>query len=596
MNGFQEPPAAIPGVERVDSPMKPVLFTSFSPIALKRQLACAATWRPHVAAIVTVNNRLEAVDLPGLPDWVVPFTYEDDVRTGSFRVPMHRFAEAIAALQQPADPVVLANSDVSLCTSERPFTACAVEDGLSFMFRVDVGDRSETRTVYDEGIDVFLFRARHHRLLPREPFCMGLPWWDFYLPVNFLRLGFPVRRLPPGPACHEVHPQRWDPRSFERLAAALIECLFPQIVRPDYTRREILKLCSMVQNLLVSRAHGESLSAEDLQRLHRRLDAWTRRHDLRQALRSRAHFHRAAAHILPTTGLLRTSIRKRHFRLRLEDGEIVTASLRRSAFRAGRQSVFVLGSHKAGSTLLNRVCRSVLVCGRSSVADIPGDLSGRGHDFHRVEQDLDGLFDQPGFCFGGFRVLPHFLRNSERFIRSPKLLLVRDPRDMLVSMYYSWAYSHPLPQNPADRERWKELRRLYRDQSIDEFVLAEAEEVKDRVMDYVWMSKNMDHVRVFRYEDIIFAKDLLIDALVDCLGISLSPEQRKRILTKHDIRPVHEDPMKHIRKVTPGDHAEKLSAETIRHLNDLLMPAHRAFGYRAADAAPDNLASGLGNE
>ncbi len=573
--------------------MKPILFTSLAPRNLEHQLTCVASWRPHVSGIVSINHQAEADIFTGLPDWMGLFTYAGTVGDEQFHVPLHRFAEAIADLAQPTDPVVLCNSDIYVRKPPQPLEVYADTDGLRFLSRIDVDDTGSTHKVYDEGFDVFFFQARHHVLLPKEPFCLGQPWWDFFLPLNFLRLGFPVQRLQPSFAYHDIHPQNWDEVSFRVLGGAFMQALFPQFVQPNYRHREVLELCGMIRHLLISRDTGVSFTASDLQRLHRRLDAWPRRYDGR-IKRSRmlgfkrdsARLHRESSQgnsrpkLHPGGRLIARLLGQDwHFRFRLSNGTIVSTPVRHKANNGKPHSVFIFGTYKGGSTLLHWLCSDALALNKRSDVNVPSALGKQGNYFFRVEQDVDGLYEWPGFCFTGFRALPLFLRNSATFGRSPKLLLVRDPRDILVSTYFSWTFSHLLPKNPQDREHWLELREQFSVQTIDEFVLQHAEPLKAQMTDYLWMLEHTENHRVIRYEDIIFAKDLLLDAFSERLDIHLSRPQRRKLLAKHDIRPRQENIHEHVRKVIPGDHREKLTAETIARLNEIFAPVHQAFGY-----------------
>jgi hypothetical protein len=53
------------------------------------------------------------------------------------------------------------------------------------------------------------------------------------------------------------------------------------------------------------------------------------------------------------------------------------------------------------------------------------------------------------------------------------------------------------------------------------------------------------------------------------------------ILGWADIRPKNEQPTAFVRKVTPGDHREKLSSECIAKITETLRPAMDLFGYQA---------------
>lgn len=57
------------------------------------------------------------------------------------------------------------------------------------------------------------------------------------------------------------------------------------------------------------------------------------------------------------------------------------------------------------------------------------------------------------------------------------LLVLRDPRDILVSSYYSVAYSHPFPD---DKERTKEFlteRYRVRDMTVDQYVIEQSDDI-----------------------------------------------------------------------------------------------------------------------
>ena len=54
------------------------------------------------------------------------------------------------------------------------------------------------------------------------------------------------------------------------------------------------------------------------------------------------------------------------------------------------------------------------------------------------------IFLDRGYCYGGFRFLPESFE-IPILGQVKSLLLVRDPRDMLVSHYFSTRSSHPAP-------------------------------------------------------------------------------------------------------------------------------------------------------
>ena len=85
---------------------------------------------------------------------------------------------------------------------------------------------------------------------------------------------------------------------------------------------------------------------------------------------------------------------------------------------------------------------------------------------------------------------------------------------------------------------------------------------------------------VLKYENIIFDKARMVQDVAAHFGWTVGQGQIGAILKWIDVVPEEENPSAFIRKVTPGDHREKLSAETIAGLNQVLARAMEAFGYR----------------
>ena len=84
---------------------------------------------------------------------------------------------------------------------------------------------------------------------------------------------------------------------------------------------------------------------------------------------------------------------------------------------------------------------------------------------------------------------------------------------------------------------------------------------------------------LLKYEHYIFRKSALIALVAERFGWRASPELVARILAWADSRPDVEDPKAFVRRVTPGDHKEKLKPETIARLNEILAPTLELFDY-----------------
>ena len=189
---------------------------------------------------------------------------------------------------------------------------------------------------------------------------------------------------------------------------------------------------------------------------------------------------------------------------------------------------------------------------------------------------------RPGNVYGGIRDVPRAWLDAELFRNGLKLLIVRDPRDALVSEYYSNAYSHPIPAQNADHGEMAEIMLAQRKYAIahpiDEYVVERASALVRSIMEYAVVAR-MPNTRMFRYEDVVFDKAGLIASIARHFGWDAPAEAVKRILSRVDVRPDKEDPQAFVRQVTPGDHRRKLERATIARLGELLWPAMNLLGY-----------------
>lgn len=241
---------------------------------------------------------------------------------------------------------------------------------------------------------------------------------------------------------------------------------------------------------------------------------------------------------------------------------------------------FVFSVHKAGSSLLFGMLEDI--CKRCDIPaiSIPDILflEGIGDDNWQADEDIIPMFTS-GYIYFGFRVFPAILDNYTRLGDVNKVFLIRDPRDILTSQYFSFGgkhFSHRLPNNNA--EELVEYHRRDSHMGIDEYVLAHADVLHQKIRQY--REKIFDeNLLIVRYEDIFFQKAVWLDRIMTHIGVPVSKDIVDIVANGHDIRPVVEDPTKHIRRGTPGDYGNKLRQDTIEKLTVKFRDLMRDFGY-----------------
>lgn len=266
--------------------------------------------------------------------------------------------------------------------------------------------------------------------------------------------------------------------------------------------------------------------------------------------------------------------------LELSNGRAVTFAV--DTTLAG-PTYFVLGIRRSGSSLLNSICEAVARENGCHFLDVGGGFFFQNVPLPSWRRDpaLPGLL-HPGNVYGGFRDLPFALLDAPLFREGRKLLLVRDPRDALVSEYFSTAYSHPIPAQNTQRSEVHEM--MHRDReralrrSLEEHVLSSASHMRDTMLEYGAITE-LPLTKVLRYEDHILEKAGLIRTVAEHFGWHANAQLIDLILQWADVVPVAENPQAFIRKVVPGDHRNKLSTEAIARLDQVLAEPLRMFGY-----------------
>lgn len=241
---------------------------------------------------------------------------------------------------------------------------------------------------------------------------------------------------------------------------------------------------------------------------------------------------------------------------------------------------FAFGLYKAGSSLLYRTLRQLTRNSNIRYFDVLQQFRQVGHVLESCSFSQAGTtalrryVDRAGIVFGGWREFP---TNYELPLRADTrtYLLIRDPRDMITSHYFSLKYSHLTTGLEAkyilpERERLQNV-------DIDTFARSQVRQVARYFSNY----ESLTHTKLLlrRYEDIVFDRSRFVTDLCSHFGIEATKAKMRTVAERNDERPPSEDVHAHVRQVTPGDHAKKLSPTTIEFLNGELADVLSKYDY-----------------
>jgi hypothetical protein len=245
--------------------------------------------------------------------------------------------------------------------------------------------------------------------------------------------------------------------------------------------------------------------------------------------------------------------------------------------RPDQPSSVLLTMHRAGSKIAGRLIGIVHAHGGMPEVDLAlmaGKHGERAETFLLAHQNLLSL---KGRYFGPLR-FPTVAKLGD-YNDNRVILHVRDPRDCLVSKYFSNAFSHELPK-PADaRAQFLEMRKETLETPIDAFCLRAAKSYLGQFERLFEIAKSHPDVLRSRYEDMIANPVLWARRIARFAKVEMTPELKAAITKAAAFRVDKEDVNRDRRQVQPGDHLRKLKPETIAELTRIFRRPLKRFGY-----------------
>ena len=240
-------------------------------------------------------------------------------------------------------------------------------------------------------------------------------------------------------------------------------------------------------------------------------------------------------------------------------------------------SVLAFSHHKAGSTMLFGMLSAFSKAAGMTYVSVASELFARGVDLRSVEIEVD--WSRKGYCFGGFRFFPE--ASLPLIAEARSALLVRDPRDAVVSHYFSVRDSHPHPaRDGALRQRMIEDRERARATPIDDWVIENQGAAIESLASYIAQGfLRRPNVAIYRYEDVIYRKRAWADELLAWYGWKIPSVIVDRIVGEFDVFPKRVAADQHVRQVHPGNHRTILKPATREKLDVCFGHLLRVFGY-----------------
>jgi len=251
------------------------------------------------------------------------------------------------------------------------------------------------------------------------------------------------------------------------------------------------------------------------------------------------------------------------------------------------KSVLLFTTHKCASTFLPKVLKLIQKKSDLEHFDISGSIAINGYkyDFGKkyenheafIENNYSFLFKSKGYIYGPLRK-PFYFPGIKNY---KKIFFLRDPRDVLISAYYSFGWTHSLPFDNNTYRKFLNERTKIQNESIDEYVVRVGAEWLLPVYDKYKIIKedSDDDSLVLRYDEYMRDTKTFIKKIANYTSAELTRKQIALLSDKANPIAEKENNKSHKRSGRSRQFEEKLKKQTINMLNDTFCEALKYWGF-----------------
>jgi len=209
-----------------------VIVTSIAPGNLKNQQQAINSWQKLGFSVVSLNSRQEIELLQTNYQNVTFYSVEKDASAAVGKSLVY-LKDLFNYLQTRGTKICgLVNSDIRLEAGDGliDFLYKEGQNAVIFGSRVDV-ERPELTEgeIYQNGFDFFFFDKELLGLFPESKFCLGLPWWDLWVPAVAIQKGLTLKYLTTSVAYHCQHEVNYKQEFWNRMGVYFTEFFNPSL-------------------------------------------------------------------------------------------------------------------------------------------------------------------------------------------------------------------------------------------------------------------------------------------------------------------------------------------------------------------------------
>ena len=259
------------------------------------------------------------------------------------------------------------------------------------------------------------------------------------------------------------------------------------------------------------------------------------------------------------------------------------------------QSILFFTTHKCASTFVSTLLELVNKKTPYSHYDYDGEIYGLGNKMNVSSADgLSGtgepseflndagqyLFRTTGEIYGPLR-FPIFLEDQKRY---RAIFFLRDPRDVAVSAYYSFGFSHGMPENLQREKIFRDERNRIVQEGIDRYSIRIAKDwLKPLYKSYHEMRSSFEDTVFLSYVEFVDRPAEFFDKLAEFMKLGpvdgYDDIQDLIVKTKKINSDAQNADKLHQRSGRNDQYISELKPETVDAVNDILREELKIWGF-----------------
>lgn len=207
---------------------KITVATSIAPKNLDKQKIAIQSWIDVGFSVISINTKEEIEFLEQQFKEIKFIEANRDARNFAEK-PYIYFDNVMQSLQESGSEICgIINSDIILNVNSGFYNYIfnLAKDSFVYGSRTDVNSlNSLVGNFYEFGFDIFFFNRNIISLFPKSDFCLGLPWWDYWIVIIPLIKNIKLKRIMTPVALHLWHETNYNIKYWIELGKIFINYL-----------------------------------------------------------------------------------------------------------------------------------------------------------------------------------------------------------------------------------------------------------------------------------------------------------------------------------------------------------------------------------